>query len=124
MSDRDIIFKMIMQLKQDIESLKARMDGMSAATPAAERYVPSKTNYLVESADAAEAGYEPVEEQTVQEVVPGEGEATHSLSINENKSELIAKALEKHHGNRKKAAEELGISERTLYRKIKEMGLQ
>ena len=124
MSDRDIIFKMIMQLKQDIESLKARMDGMSAATPAAERYVPSKTNYLVESADAAEAGYEPVEEQTVQEVVPGGSEATHSLSINENKSELIAKALEKHHGNRKKAAEELGISERTLYRKIKEMGLQ
>ena len=124
MSDRDIIFKMIMQLKQDIESLKARMDGLNTAAPAAERYVPSKTNYLVESTDAAEAGYEPVEEQTVQEVVPGEGEATHSLSINENKSELIAKALEKHHGNRKKAAEELGISERTLYRKIKEMGLQ
>ena len=124
MSDRDIIFKMIMHLKQDIESLKARMDGLNTAAPAAERYVPSKTNYLVESTDAAEAGYEPVEEQTVQEVVPGEGEATHSLSINENKSELIAKALEKHHGNRKKAAEELGISERTLYRKIKEMGLQ
>lgn len=39
-------------------------------------------------------------------------------SLKENYQELIRKALEKHHGNRRKAAEELGISERTLYRKL------
>lgn len=43
-----------------------------------------------------------------------------SLSLLDKEKELILKALEKHHGKRKYAAEELGISERTLYRKLKE----
>jgi transcriptional regulator with PAS, ATPase and Fis domain len=45
------------------------------------------------------------------------------LSIEEKEKELIKKALEKHRGRRKNAAQELGISERTLYRKIKEYEL-
>jgi transcriptional regulator with PAS, ATPase and Fis domain len=43
-----------------------------------------------------------------------------SLSIEQKEKELILKALTKHNGKRKFAAEDLGISERTLYRKIKE----
>jgi transcriptional regulator with PAS, ATPase and Fis domain len=46
-----------------------------------------------------------------------------SLSLEERERELIQKALEKHRGKRKYAAKELGISERTLYRKIKEFNL-
>ena len=46
-----------------------------------------------------------------------------SLSLEEKEKELITKALNKHRGKRKYAAEELGISERTLYRKIKEYDL-
>ena len=46
-----------------------------------------------------------------------------SLSLEEKEKELITKALNKHNGKRKYAAEELGISERTLYRKIKEYNL-
>ena len=46
-----------------------------------------------------------------------------SFSIHDTNADLIRKALEKHGGRRKDAAEELGISERTLYRKIKELGL-
>ncbi|MCE1197643.1 MAG: sigma-54 dependent transcriptional regulator [Marinilabiliales bacterium] len=46
-----------------------------------------------------------------------------SLSLEEKEMELIFKALERHNGKRKLAAEELGISERTLYRKIKEYNL-
>jgi len=46
-----------------------------------------------------------------------------SLSLQEKEVELIKKALEKHRGKRKYAAAELGISERTLYRKIKEYGI-
>ena len=40
------------------------------------------------------------------------------LSLKEKEAEMIRQALEKHHGNRKLAAEELGMSERTLYRKL------
>ncbi len=47
-----------------------------------------------------------------------------SLSLEDKEIELIRKALDKHHGKRKNAAQELGISERTLYRKIKEYGIE
>lgn len=47
-----------------------------------------------------------------------------SLSLAEREKEFILKALEKHRGRRKNAAQELGISERTLYRKIKEYDIQ
>ena len=47
-----------------------------------------------------------------------------SLSLEDKEIELIKKALEKHGGKRKYAAEELGISERTLYRKIKEHNIK
>ena len=47
-----------------------------------------------------------------------------SLSLAQREKEFIIKALEKHRGRRKNAAQELGISERTLYRKIKEYHIQ
>ena len=52
-----------------------------------------------------------------------EVKAIESLSIQEKELELIKKSLEKHDGKRKLAAKELGISERTLYRKIKQFNL-
>lgn len=51
-------------------------------------------------------------------------EVEESLSLEEREKEFIKKALEKHNGKRKDAAKELGISERTLYRKIKEYNLK
>ena len=51
-------------------------------------------------------------------------EETNSLSLQNNERELIVKALEKHKGRRNKAADELGISQRTLYRKIKQYNLE
>lgn len=50
-------------------------------------------------------------------------EIEESLSLIDKESDLIKKALKKHKGKRKFAAQELGISERTLYRKIKELNL-
>jgi transcriptional regulator with PAS, ATPase and Fis domain len=47
-----------------------------------------------------------------------------SLSLSDKEVEMIMKALEKYNGKRKLAASELGISERTLYRKIKEYGIE
>ena len=46
------------------------------------------------------------------------------LALEKNEIEMIRKALERHRSKRKDAARELGISERTLYRKIKQYGLQ
>jgi transcriptional regulator with PAS, ATPase and Fis domain len=56
--------------------------------------------------------------QDTQEIVE------ESLSLADKEIELIKKALEKHSGKRKHAAGELGISERTLYRKIKEFNIE
>lgn len=56
-----------------------------------------------------------VAHQPVEEVI---------LSLQDSEKELIRRALEKHRNKRKYAAEELGISERTLYRKIKEYDLK
>jgi DNA-binding NtrC family response regulator len=50
-------------------------------------------------------------------------EVEESLTIADKEKELIIKALKKHHGKRKDAAMDLGISERTLYRKLKEYNI-
>ena len=60
------------------------------------------------------------EQSTFQESFQESVEIEESLSLEEREKELIQKALKKHNGRRKNAAKELGISERTLYRKIKE----
>jgi transcriptional regulator with PAS, ATPase and Fis domain len=52
-----------------------------------------------------------------------EEEVEESLSLSQTEKDLIKKALQKHRNRRKYAAQELGISERTLYRKIKEYDL-
>jgi transcriptional regulator with PAS, ATPase and Fis domain len=51
-------------------------------------------------------------------------EVDESLNIMEKEKELILKALKKHKGKRKDAALDLGISERTLYRKLKEYDIE
>jgi DNA-binding NtrC family response regulator len=125
MSDRDIIFKMIMQLKQEIETLKERLAAQPQGAVAPERYMPSTGGLLADRSDAEDVpSYETVEEQAAQEVTPAAGQEDENLSIDAKKSELIREALQKCHGNRKKAAASLGISERTLYRKIKQLGLE
>jgi transcriptional regulator with PAS, ATPase and Fis domain len=50
-------------------------------------------------------------------------EEEENLSLHQKELELIKKSLEKYNGKRKDAADELGISERTLYRKIKQYDL-
>ena len=59
--------------------------------------------------------------EEIQEALPEKRE--ESLNLNDNERLMIVRALERNNGNRKKAAQELGISDRTLYRRIKEYGL-
>lgn len=67
---------------------------------------------------APDDSYENVEDVEVEVAKP------ETLSLQNNERELIVKALEKHKGRRNRAADELGISQRTLYRKIKQYNLE
>ena len=97
--ERQAIFKAIFDLKQEVDALKARLDRRELPAP-------------VSAAPAVEEA-----EWQEQEEFP-EPAGENSLSVRRNEEDLIRQALEKYHGNRKKAAEELGMSERTLYRKL------
>jgi transcriptional regulator with PAS, ATPase and Fis domain len=66
---------------------------------------------------------EPLEEAHLY-VEAEEADSAESLSLEDKELEMIRKALNKNKGRRKKAASDLGISERTLYRKIKQYGLE
>ena len=108
--ERQAIFKAIFDLKQEVDALKARLDRRELPAPAA-------------AAPLEEAEWQGEEEFSAHRPIvhvetheqPEEGS---SLSVRRNEEDLIRQALEKYHGNRKKAAEELGMSERTLYRKL------
>ena len=74
-------------------------------------------SYIPESKPSHSIHIDHVEKSHVEDT---EEFVEESLSLEDKEKELIAKALDKHKGKRKYAAMELGISERTLYRKIKE----
>ena len=97
--ERIRILKLLVELKQEVETLKARLDRRELPVPAQPEEPPRE-----------EAEWQAQEEPPVQEA--------HSLSVRKSEEDLIRQALEKYEGNRKKAAEELGMSERTLYRKL------
>ena len=107
LSDRDIIFKILYQLRHEIDEIKARLE--ESPLPHEPEEVPSGPGHLLISPE---------------DVHSSSTDSAEPVSIQEVSAELIRKALERHGGRRKKAAEELGISERTLYRKIKELGIQ
>lgn len=101
LSDRDIIFKILFQLRQEVDMLKDQIERGAGS----DNIVVSRPQLMIHPEDVTGSK---VEEET-------------TFSIQDASSDLIRKALAKHGGRRKDAARELGISERTLYRKIKEM---
>lgn len=101
-SDKQMIIKAIFDLKQEVDRLKSIVEGggmkkIGAPAPMPQDNIP----------DEQEAEWQ--ESEIGQQA---------SLSLQKAEEDNILKALEKYHGNRKKAAEELGISERTLYRRL------
>ena len=63
---------------------------------------------------------QPLEDAEAEEYIEPEAE---NLNLNDLSRFMLEKALERNHGNRKKAAQELGISDRTFYRRLKQYGL-
>lgn len=115
-SDKEMIIKAILDIKQDVENLKDVVYGGSrpqigvGAQASVDEGIqrPSVTRQPMRE----EADFQAPEEQVSRE--------PENLSIRNAEEENIRKALEKYSGNRKLAAAELGISERTLYRRLKE----
>ena len=107
--DLQPIIKAIFDLNQRIDDLESRVDRRSLPAPSVP---PQEAEWQGQdfTAPSGRMVESDPDEQPQQE--------PPTLSVKEQQAELIRKALEKHGGNRKLAAEELGMSERTLYRKL------
>ncbi len=141
MSDRDLLYKVLFDMKKDISDLKRVVveimregDGVPSNlgknnSKLIREYYESTEDYDLDHTEENNARNKdnsislmenPDETQHIEDSEVVE----ESLSLEKKEIDFIKKALEKHHGKRKDAARELGISERTLYRKIKEYNIK
>lgn len=113
-----LLYNMVMQNKKDIEAIKESLQGTNGERLSANGYreledTPQPTITIAQPEMAARKHVDADDAEDVET----------SLRVEDSEKELIKKALEASGGNRKVAADKLGFSERTLYRKIKEYGL-
>jgi transcriptional regulator with PAS, ATPase and Fis domain len=139
LSDREILYKVLFDMRRDVTEMKKIIIGLlqnnSDLSTNEKSEIISKYNSDVQDnkgfAHPGETQSNFTEQQPVvddsygyQESIQDHIEIEESLSLEEREIELIKKALIKHNNKRKYAAKELGISERTLYRKIKEYDIK
>ena len=145
LSERDILYKVLFGLKNDVIELKKLVYGIinNQETPSIDaenknsmlksiQQLYSKQDVSTGSTQAIEnnpstGGQEKIYKPQIidnNNITQHEEVIEESLSLADKEKEFIIKALEKYNGKRKNAATELGISERTLYRKIKEYNLE
>ncbi|MFN8211384.1 MAG: sigma-54 dependent transcriptional regulator [Bacteroidales bacterium] len=134
-SEREILYKILFDMKSDMNDLKKLVVDLLQREGAADTFSDDSSRVirnLIRDAkverDIRPVDAEPVvnfPQHPVSNVIQDTEEIVEeSLSLSDKEMELIRKALEKHNHKRKLAARELGISERTLYRKIKEYGIE
>jgi transcriptional regulator with PAS, ATPase and Fis domain len=134
-SEREILYKILFDMKSDMNDLKKLVFDLIRHSETDESFSETSSRVIKNlfnevpqpervkrTTDAEEEDF-PVSPgrsniQDTEEIVE------ESLSLSDKEMEMIKKALEKYNGKRKMAANELGISERTLYRKIKEYGIE
>lgn len=132
-SEREILYKILYELRgnitdlrRDMMNLRKQLDESRNLQEAASSLQTSiistgKTNVpMVSPRKSPIATYTPSAEDAEAEEIETEPE---SLNLNDLGRQMVEKALERNDGSRKKAAQELGISDRTLYRRIKQYGL-
>ena len=122
-NEREILYKLFFDMKKDVNELKKMLfDVMQNPTAInADRYQTENilSEYQGDLHSPMRQPSQPVILNTNNGIQQHE-EIEESLSIMDKEKELIIKALKKHRGKRKDASMDLGISERTLYRKLKE----
>ncbi len=130
-NEREILYKLFFDMKKDVTELK-RMFLEVLQNPAMAAQNPSFLNELKElkgNNDAmpqmlVQPSSQPMQPVVMHQDIHDHVEVEESLNIMDKEKELIIKALKKHKGKRKDAALDLGISERTLYRKLKEYDIE
>lgn len=151
MQEREILYKLLFDMKSDLNDLKSlvfelirdndlrvpkpqNLTGLNSpsfesAHEATTVDLPTQLNQYIADRTPNEEPYtngnkvRPIILDPQSQEFSDSEEVEENLSLEENEKELIRKALKKHNGRRKEAATDLGISERTLYRKIKEYEL-
>ncbi len=132
-SEREILYQILFDMKKDMNDLKKLVHDIlqNEATQAEVRddnaqlirklYQNESGNYVPDQTPPNRTTITPAANPNIYDT---EEFVEESLSLEDKEVEMIRKALEKHKGKRKYAALELGISERTLYRKIKEYNIE
>ncbi len=133
-SEREILYKILFDMKSDMNDLKKLVFDLIRSGDADLKFHESNSRTIKnlfrepENEDELINGESPSVEfpsrQPAHNIQDTEEIVEESLSLSDKEVEMIMKALEKYNGKRKMAASELGISERTLYRKIKEYGIE
>ena len=126
-NEREILYKILFELRGNVNDmrremglLKKQLDDVQAAKPATIDPLPVPTS--LSSLTPNPSPLASVEDAIAEEYVEPEREP-ENLNLNDVSKQMLEKALERNHGNRRKAAQELGISDRTLYRRLKQYGL-
>ena len=120
-NERDILYKILFDLKNDVTEMKKIIDNILNTNDNV--HLESKDTELIEERKILINETSNHNNENYQEVTEVEFDG-ESLSIEKKEKELIIKALRKNRNKRKYAAKDLGISERTLYRKIKHYNIE
>ncbi len=125
-TEREILYKFLFDMKGDLNNLKklvheiidkgANIDELKNADQFIQN-INQASSSIINSSNVQQPSVSQADESNIEDT---EEFVEESLSLEENERGLIIKALDKHNSKRKYAAQDLGISERTLYRKIKE----
>lgn len=122
-TEREMLFKMIFEMRKEIDNLRKEMEDMgNGSMPHTATIKNLQKNYVPQPVLPAHTL--PVAHDHATEFVGEEITDETAMTLEDTERETIRRSLERNDGKRKKTAEELKISERTLYRKIKEYGLE
>ncbi|TSA38330.1 MAG: sigma-54-dependent Fis family transcriptional regulator [Porphyromonadaceae bacterium] len=132
-SEREILYQILFDMKRDVNDLKKLVNDLMERKDGSSRIEPDEQSLLNRMYQEQDVRFDTsvaaqphihvkrVDESQIEDT---EEIIEESLLLQDKEIELINKSLRKHQGKRKLAAQELGISERTLYRKIKEFGIE
>lgn len=116
-NEREILYQILFDMRRDVTDLKTQMSAMSKnQTPQPVSIITQRENQ--DSAQKKQS------HNNIEDIQDTEVYIEETLSLDEVEKDMIKRALARHNGKRKNAAKDLNISERTLYRKIKDYNLE